>query len=149
MFRFVVIDDDEVNPACGQPGGFFVRPGAAVEGDQKGGLAGGKDAVEAVAAQPVAFGFPQREKPTGFESVRGEEAVHNGQRGHAIHVIVAVKNDVLPAFHGQGDAPGGGFQGPSSLGWARIPTACFAPRSIAARLIRCSGAIVARALSAI
>jgi hypothetical protein len=45
VFGFVMVDDDEVDAAGGEPGGFFVRSGAAVEGDDEGGFAFGEDAV--------------------------------------------------------------------------------------------------------
>ena len=62
VFRFVVVDDDEVDSAGGEPGGLLVRTGAAIEGDDERGLVLGENAVESVAAQAVAFGFAQREE---------------------------------------------------------------------------------------
>ena len=110
VFRFVVIDDDEVDAAGREPGGFLVRTGPAVERDNKGGLPGGEDAVESVAAQAVAFGLAEREEPTGLESERGKEAVEDGEGGDAIDVIVAVEDDIFAAFDGEGDPAGGGFK---------------------------------------
>lgn len=109
-FWFVVVDNDEIHAARGEPGGFLVRAGAAVEGDDKGGLAFGKDAVESVAAESVTFRFAQREEPAGFESERGEEAVEDGQRGDPVDVVVAVEDDIFAAFDGLREAAGGLFQ---------------------------------------
>ncbi len=110
VFRFVVVDNDEVDTTGGEPGGFFVRGSAAIESDDEGGLAAGEDAVESVAAEPVALGFAQREKPAGVEPERGEKAMKDGERGDAIDVIVAVEHDVFAALDGQRQAPGGRFE---------------------------------------
>ena len=94
----------------GEPGGLVVRSGAAVEGDNERRLLFGENTVESVAAQSVAFGFAQREEPSGLESERGEETVQDGERGYTIDVIVAVEDDVFSSFDGEGDAAGGVFQ---------------------------------------
>ena len=106
VFGFVMVDDDEIDAAGGEPGGLFMRTGAAVEGDDERGLAFGENAVESVAAQSVAFGFAEGQEPSGLESKRGEEAVEDGEGSDAIDVIVTIEHDIFASFDGEGDAAG-------------------------------------------
>jgi len=107
VFGLVMVDDNEVDAAGGEPGGLFVRASAAVEGDDERGLVFGENAVESVAAQSVAFGFAERQEPSGLESKRGEEAVEDGEGCDAIDDIVTIEHNIFASFDGEGDAAGG------------------------------------------
>ena len=104
VFRFMVVDDDEIHAAGGEPFGFFVRGGAAVEGDEKRWLEVGEDAVESFAAEPVTLGFAQREKAACCESEPLQKTMEDGEGGDAIDIVVAVEHDFFLCFEGAREA---------------------------------------------
>ena len=108
IFGLVVINDDKIHAARGEPCGLLVRGGSAVEGDEERRAVRCEDAVESVAAEPVAFRIAQREEAMGVEAAGRQKPVKDGEGCDAVHVIVAVKDNTFAPVQGL-DNPAGGI----------------------------------------
>ena len=70
---FVVVEDDDLDAALGEPCGFGFGGGAAVDGDEEVDGAFVETALEAVGGEPVAFFHAEREEAAWGEPVGDED----------------------------------------------------------------------------
>ncbi len=99
--RFVVIDDQDVD-AVGPQGRDFVDGNrAAIDRNQEVGFGALRHAAfERRRAEAVAFRAAARDEVAGFQAVGHQNPPHQGDRCHAIDVVIAVNQDGLALVDG-------------------------------------------------
>ncbi len=119
----VVVHDDRVEPERGR--GADLRRGGdpAVERDEEPGALRG-ELLDGGEVEPVPLDQPVRDVGEHVGAARAQEAGEERRRGHAVHVVVAVERDPLPALDRADDPRDGGVHalhraGVGQLGEAR------------------------------
>ena len=103
----VVVAHDGVDARFSRGGEGVKVLGAAVEGDDQG-APRHFGAFDAFGRHPVALAVPHGDVRQHGDLKAFEEGRHHGDRGRAVHVVIAVDHDALVAFDGLHD-PGHGF----------------------------------------
>ncbi len=95
---FVVIEHDHFHPAGAQERDLIERGRPAIDRDQELRLMLRAAALHAFAAKAVAFLHPQRQEERRRGAVSAEHGREQRERSDAIDIVVAEKNDALPAI---------------------------------------------------
>jgi hypothetical protein len=91
-------------PRAHKVGDFGAGGSSAIDRDEELRSICSPAALDPFAAQAIAFLHPRRQKERGRGSISGQHLVQESERGHPIHIVVAVKYDPLAPINRAEDA---------------------------------------------
>jgi nucleotide-binding universal stress UspA family protein len=116
----MVIQNEDVDTAGANGFNLFAGICSAVDSDEEAGIVLLEASLHPAQAETVTLLDAVREEARDAGAKGGEESFQQGEGGYAVHIIVAIENDLLICLNSLEHPPGGGFHLAEEEGIAQV-----------------------------